>query len=298
MLNNLHSITEKKPIQTQSVRTTDERKISSFKKNIFLFVLLFYVIPLKAIVYNNHEWGRVYKLNDYMLASGGDATLAIKRCLTDIAERAYNYPGTYTLFIPLGNYEITEQLQPVNPAPLGASQIYTFKRDNTTYPLIINIIGLEMSVTDLNNMLIGETCPTTFIPEVTNQNQAFNYLSDSYLSNGIEFAMLPQVKDDILQAIPRNYIQFYSSNNSPASTSFLDIAQANLNRPKLQSIQLDGHNFFRIRFDATNQDLSNSTINIMGLHFEGLQNGSNSHIYNTTSLQHNTTFTGEPLLKL
>ena len=35
----------------------------------------------------------------------------------------------------------------------------------------------------------------------------------------------------------------------------------------------------------------------MGLHFEGIQNGSNSHIYNTTSLQHNTTFTGGTVIE-
>jgi hypothetical protein len=155
------------------------------------------------------------------------------------------------------------------------------RQSNYTRAVIINIIGLNRNQTqiDLDNVLPSPNIiqyGDTIRCDLTNVNNPLDpriiYLNSHLASVNI------------------------TSNNNPASSNFLSSIYISSNGdgslPVIQSDNDVAHNFFHFKntSETASNLISNTTINIMGLHFVGIDKPTNSAIYTTTSVQHNDAF--------
>jgi hypothetical protein len=280
----------------------------SSRSQIFCLLLLI-LFGFNAEAKKPSSYGRIYNVQDYINVSGGDATLGIQRCMTDVNQKIWQVSNggnhtiahTYTILFPRSIYIINEVLKPftlVTPPGTGYKHSFnrvTFPNLSDIYaPITIHILGLDIDHNQLSPILGNTFTP---IPNSNNWSAfgAENYTSANFTNCGINAT--PTIETFLNAHLSSVHI---NCQMNPASNTFLSYQPGPM--PHLQSTNANQHDFFDINcsghsstepyiFDP-NTKMMNFIINISGLHMEGIPSSNNSHIYNalTPSSQHDVTF--------
>jgi hypothetical protein len=284
--------------------------INTFSSRSHIFCLLLLIsFGFNAEAKKPIAYGRIYNVQDYINVSGGNATLGIQRCMTDVNQKIWQVSNggnhtiahTYTILFPRSIYIINDVLKPFTLVPLpGTGYQHSFSRSvfpnlsDIYAPITIHILGLDVDHNQLSP-IIGNTF--TPIPNSNNWS-AFgvsNYTSANFTNCGINAT--PTIETFLNAHLSSVNI---SCQMNPASNTFLSYQPGPM--PLIQSTNLFQHDFFDINCTGhsstdpnvydPNTKMTNFVINISGLHMEGLPSSSNSHIYNTLtpSSQHDVTF--------
>lgn len=264
----------------------------STTQNRLVFLLITMLVSLcTAYSKTQSDYGWVYNVEDFIVASAGDDVQGINRCLTDVQLRVWNGASAVTILFPRrinGVYTIYSVLKPM------AVNGYAFARQvqHLNDPCQINIIGLDEEHGDVQNA-IGQTLLSS-------------YGQTDWL------AAAPGISGVLASQTINSYITNHAAglnmtiNGGPASATYLGYnTLAAL--PEIVSTANTQHNFFLLQgyysaglycpwmYDPNNAgqaQLFNIRINIMGLRLRGLDMPNNHCVYDlqNPSAQHDQNF--------
>jgi hypothetical protein len=276
-------------------------------RNIFISYLLPTII-LSFCSYSIYakipsHYGRIYNVQDYIDKSGGNATLGMIRCFSEVTEKIYNSSASlgcstavyFTIIIPNGLYNIDSVIMPY--IKMDTIPTYRKKIIRPNCPSGINYGEITLNIIGLNirNTKVKQVIGATFKDSIWNNYYGSNYVSSNFTNNGV-------VEDsDIKLFLDKNLARVnMQCNKNPASAHFLQYQPDSM--PLLRSYNKKAHSFFSIMTvgDNTtepyiydpNKKLRNFTVNISGLHMVGINDTTNTNVYNAVSpsKQHDSLF--------
>jgi hypothetical protein len=277
-------------------------------KNIFIPYLIATIIltfcSYSVYAKTPSHYGRIYNVQDYIDKSGGNATLGMIRCLSEVTEKIYSSSVSlgcstaihFTVIIPNGLYNIDSVIMPY--IKMNTIPTYRNKIIRPNCPSGINYGEITLNIIGLNirNTKVKQVIGATFKDSIWNNFYGSNYVSSNFSNNGV--VEDSAIKLFLNQNIARVNMQ---CNKNPASELFLQYEPDSM--PLLRSYNKKAHNFFSIMTvgDNTsepqiydpNKKLRNFTVNICGIHMVGINDSNNSNVYNSINPtpQHDSLFT-------